>query len=240
MYKLGIDLAKNKTGVAILDNDAIVVKIASDKPVGTANLWDNNMLTMINKCTLLAKKIDDFIIGGEVSVYVELGNYGNAKMTCDFALLCGILISCLEKVCKVNTIKIFNANEWYKNIGKLSDCRELRKQTSLEHATENIEWKQDSENCDYCYEDYVDYYGEIDDNIADAINIAYFGDKCESFTNQRVSTMKKKKMVKNTLKMKNKVLKKIISLQNKLNQAKTQKTKDKINKMIEELKNVNK
>lgn len=236
MYKLGIDLAKNKTGVAILDDNAIVVKIPWHKPVGTANLWDDNPITMISKCTLLAKKIDDFIIGSEVSVFIELGNYGNAKMTCDFALLCGILISCLEKVCHVNTIKIFNANEWYKNIGKLSDCRELRKQTSLEHATENIEWKNDSENCDYCYEDYVDYNGEIDDNIADAINIAYFGDKCESFTNQRVSTMKKKKMAKNTLKMKNKVLKKIITLQNKLNQAKTQKTKDKINKMIEKLK----
>ena len=235
MYKLGIDLAKNRTGCAVLDDNAIVVKTSGDKLLGIANLWDNNMLTMISKCTLLAKKIDNFINGCEVSVFVELGNYGNAKMTCDFALLCGVLISCLEKVCHVNTIKIFNANEWYKNIGKLSDCRELRKQTSLEHATDNIEWKQDSENCDYCYEDYVDNYGEIDDNMADAINIAYFGDKCESFTSQRVSTVKKKKMAKNTLKMKNKVLKKIISLQNKLNQAKTQKTKDKINNMIKEL-----
>lgn len=240
MYKLGIDLAKNKTGCAVLDNDTIIVKTNGDKLLGTANLWDNNMLTMISKCTLLAKKIDDFINGSEVSVFVELGNYGNAKMTCDFALLCGVLVSCLEKVCHVNTIKIFNANEWYKNIGKLSDCRELRKQKSLENATENIEWKQDSENCDYCYEDYVNNYGEIDDNIADAINIAYFGDKCENFTSQRVLSTKKKKMAKNTLKMKNKVLKKIIKLQNKLNQAKTQKTKDKINKMIEELKNVNK
>ena len=236
MYKIGIDLAKNKTGWAILDNDVIVIKTNGNQPFGIANLWDNNQLTMISKCTLFAKKIDDFINGEEISVFVELGNYGNAKMTCDFALLCGVLISCLEKVCKVNTIKIFNANEWYKNIGKLSDCREARKQTSLEHATENIEWKQDSENCDYCYEDYVDNYDEIEDDIADAINIAYFGDKCESFTNQRVLSIKKKEIAKNTLKMKNKVLKKIISLQNKLNQAKTQKTKDKINNMIKKLK----
>lgn len=235
MYKIGIDLAKNKTGWAILDNDTIVIKTNGNQPFGIANLWDNNQLTMISKCTLFSKKIDDFINGSEVSVYVELGNYGNAKMTCDFALLCGVLISCLEKVCKVNTIKIFNANEWYKNIGKLSDCRDLRKQTSLEHATDNIEWKQDNENCDYCYEDYVDNYDEIEDDIADAINIAYFGDKCESFTNQRVLSIKKKEIAKNTLKMKNKKLKKIISLQNKLNQAKTQKSKDKINNMIKEL-----
>ncbi|MBQ4209143.1 hypothetical protein II654_01800 [bacterium] len=52
--------------------------------------------------------------------------------------------------------------------------------------------------------------------------------------------MEKKKIAKNTLKMKNRALRKIITLQNKLNQAKTQKTKDKINNMIMELKNENK
>ena len=192
---------------------------------------------MISKCTAFARKINDFINGGEISVYVELGNYGNAKMTCDFALLCGVLISCLAKECKVKIIKLFNANEWYKNIGKLSEPREWRKQKSLEYATDNVEWKIDNENCDYCYEDFVNDNYEIDDNIADAINIAYWGDKCESFTSQRVLHLKKKKIAKNTLKMKNRVLRKIITLQNKLNLAKTQKTKDKINNMIMELKN---
>ena len=239
-YKLGIDLAKNKTGWAILDDDTIVVKTNGDKPFGIAKLWDDNMLFMINKCTLFAKKIDNFINGGELSIYIELGNYGNAKMTCDFALLCGILMGALDKVCRVNQIKVFNANEWYKNIGKIGDCRELRKQKSLENATENIEWKQDSENCDYCYEDFVNDNYEIDDNIADSINIAFYGGKSESFTNQRVLHLEKKKIAKNTLKMKNRALRKIISLQNKLNQAKTQKTKDKINNMIMELKNENK
>ena len=236
-YKLGIDLAKNNTGWAILDDNAIVVKTSGDKPFGIVQLWDNRMLNMINKCTLFAKKIDDYCFGEPLNIYVELGNYGNAKMTCDFALLCGVLIACLDKVCRVNEIKIFNANEWYKNIGKIGDSRELRKQKSLENATENIEWKQDSNNCDYCYEDFVDNNYEIDDNIADSINIAFYGEKSESFTNQRVLHLERKKIAKNTLKMKNKVLRKIITLQNKLNQAKTQKTKDKINNMIMELKN---
>ena len=236
MYKLGIDLAKNKTGWAILDEFDIVYS-NYNQPFGISYLWNDNIQKMIANCYLLANTIDKKVFSHEINVFIELWNYGNAKMTCDFALLCGILCCSLEKVCNVKEIKIFNANEWYKNIGKISDCRELRKQKSLEVAT-SLDWKNsDTKDCDISYEDFVNSNDEIDDNIADAINIAYWGDKCETFTNQRVLHLEKKKIAKNTLKMKNKALRKIITLQNKLNLAKTQKTKDKINKMIMELKN---
>ena len=241
MYKLGIDLAKNATGWAILDEDTIVYS-NYQQPFGIAYLWDDNIIKMIAKCYCFANNINNKVFSHEINVFIELGNYGNAKMTCDFALLCGILSTALEKVCNVVELKIFNANEWYKRVpnAKIGDCRELRKQTSFEHAT-SIDWKNsDTEDCDVGYEDYVNENDEIDDNIADAINIALFGPQCESFTSQRVFTMEKKKIAKNTLKMKNRALRKIITLQNKLNQAKTQKTKDKINNMIMELKNENK
>ena len=186
-YQIGIDLAKHKTGWCVIEFGQVVTGYGVEN-----ELWDNDITKMVDKCKkFINDKLLSYPIGNpesEIMVGIEIGNFGNANMTCDFNLLAGILISCFYNSFPKAELemKVFPPISWQKfagiEIGK--DTREICKKKSMEHITE-LDLSDGTE--DFVNQladdeigstaDFQEFDYEIDDDEADAINIAYYLEK---------------------------------------------------------------
>ena len=122
--KVGIDLSSTNTGLVILsDNNKLVFH-------GNFQLWDSNRFMIVDKVNEMIdcirfKRMSDIMNDKDshfIMVGIELADFKNANITNRFNLLAGMIISRLAywKVCNrigkkihlINTLKLFNSNEW--------------------------------------------------------------------------------------------------------------------------------
>ena len=142
-------------------------------------------------------------------------------MTQCFSEIVGILegvVSCNFDKAYYET-KVFNANEWYRFIGKLKDVRDVRKANTKAWVREHMGIASDSE----------------DEN--DALAIAYWTPNCLT-TYQHSEQVAKEKVLK-VNKTRSELVKarKINTLMKKLMSAKRESTIAKIKEQIKELEN---
>lgn len=168
MIRIGIDLSMNSCGITIINDLNNTIEYST-----THHFIKRNMdLLTYQECKALVEHLSEFTMkktsGCEISVYIELGNYGNAAMTQKFGILAGMLITCFsERVAKskyyLHEAKMISPNEWFKKFVKDKKIskpynqltREQRKQLSMLHS------------------------GIKQDDISDAYWVAIYGDKCK-------------------------------------------------------------
>lgn len=190
-FVVGIDLALKKTGVSVFYLHGEAYSHFDYRVIQHKTFWNSKYLefalvdlektkdiyskAMIIKSTinkLIAKIAKENQINPQscgVEIIVELGNYGNAKMTCNFAQLYGNL----ECYYKYNTTNLFGRvsitpiapNDWFNKLNKMvlkekptnAYNREQRKEISVQKANEFFGLDNKS------------------NDISDSIWIAYYG-----------------------------------------------------------------
>ena len=144
MISIGCDIAKNMCGFAIYDNARKKVLL-----IGHCKLWADDVNEMLVTCERLLLKFKPLLDNYEMKEWgIELSNFSNPKMTCEFSrivgVLCGLIYKMFDK--KFNLIKIFNANEWYQWMGNLKDVRADRKANTKKFVREHMGIISDSEH----------------------------------------------------------------------------------------------
>lgn len=184
--KLGIDIAR-RTGIALLDENNKVIKYIAK------NVWDKDsiMQTCTNCYWLLKYFISNWTID---KVYCEVTEYSKSNIAhCLFGIISAFLTNNKKNI----TIIRFTANEWYKFIGNIRDKRDIRKSRSLHIANQIL-------SRSFSKEFIINglYMPLEDDDIADAINIAYYGPNCRSSNQAHYETLTKRKEHKKELRHK--------------------------------------
>lgn len=190
-YKLGIDLATRNIGVCILkDDNTLIYKCVipllpfsyeyQTMKSNYIKLFENLLsivqipilsipLNVSNNQYLEEKNSIVWDIG------IEVSNYGNSKWTNNFNFYAGMLygLICANSKFKVNSIKVFNANQWEYLCGsRPKDERDRRKKNTrkfvMEHCKEYDEnWSEDE--CDaYCIAYWLDELKNTDEVQAQA------------------------------------------------------------------------
>lgn len=219
MVSIGLDIAKNMCGIAIFDNvRKEIIWVTHLK------LWDDDRKQLaINTQELVAilkTKLEPYKFRMKTFGY-ELSNFSNPKMTQCFSEIVGILegvVSCNFDKTYYET-KVFNANEWYRFIGKLKDIRDIRKANTKMWVREHMGISSDSE----------------DEN--DALAIAYWAPNCMTTYQHSEQVAKEKVLKANKTRSELVKARKINTLMKKLMAAKRENTIAKIKEQIKELEN---
>lgn len=219
MVSIGLDIAKNMCGIAIFDNvRKEIIWVTHLK------IWDDDRKQLaINTQELVAilkTKLEPYKFQIKMFGY-ELSNFSNPKMTQCFSEIVGILegvVSCNFDKAYYET-KVFNANEWYRFIGKLKDVRDVRKANTKVWVREHMGIASDSE----------------DEN--DALAIAYWTPNCMTTYQHSEQVAKEKVLKANKTRSELVKARKINTLMKKLMSAKRESTITKIKEQIKELEN---
>lgn len=192
-FKIGIDLAKWKTGLAIIEGDKLIyteecnVYAVEDTEQYERTRYYENCYQFVTKIAgELYNYTNIYDQNHTILVGIEVSNFGNGKNTADYSYWAGIITALLvEKLCRNNinlSIKCFNHDEWYRFVGNCvmnghrPDKREISKQKSIEYAKIHND----------------QYWNINNDNIADSINIATFVNKClDSYDREQLTKLKK-------------------------------------------------
>lgn len=173
IIKIGIDLAKHHTGYAIVVDG--VVKISREfsiwdydnvEPMDSMELSHRVSYLVRDICRDLLMSINCWLTDYKVEVGIETADFlnfnANKTNVIEMNFISGMLFQeiyhklfgIFGKFAGVK-IKVFNANEWYKWIGKVTDKTEKRKAITKEMT------------------------GAKNDNIADAMLIASYVPNCK-------------------------------------------------------------
>lgn len=161
MYRaiLTFDLAILSTGVAIriLNSNGDTIKLALSTiklALNKTEHYEKNFYDIKNEI----KKIKNFLKNNGfveleqsiIDVGIELSNFGNPRLVNSFNLICGMFLSNIFDNFKINILKIFPANSWYKlysNIGDDSKTRKIKIASEMKLMfEENIEFSNDDES----------------------------------------------------------------------------------------------
>lgn len=187
MIRIGIDLAKYKTGIAILEDNHCIFATEYN---GFAVSENSTRADNIANCMKMALLITDKFWGYKNIVNIEWGcknivcgievaNFRNmGQLTTEYNFYAGVITALLQDI--GIKVKIFNHDEWYCKIGKHEDSREVSKETSKKYARRFLNMSK------------TDILLAENDNIADAINIATYVDKClDAYDRHKVVKLKK-------------------------------------------------
>lgn len=169
MIKIGIDLSLNSCGIVAYNDEKKIIKYASTHHFLKRKL---NLETDIEVHTLIGLILEKVgrNFNGEIALYIEIGNYGNARMTQKFGILAGMLIAeftsqvANNKKWFVRETKLITPNEWFARLfqdNKITDkhynalTRDERKKISMKLS------------------------GLNQNDISDAYWIAIYGHKCK-------------------------------------------------------------
>lgn len=197
--KVGIDLSTTNIGVAIiLPNNKVFFS-----EYKLLKYCDENLLENINKLEEIVLNIYHKInTQGNVVIGIELANFKNPLITQRFSEYCGILEAFLYLKFYIKTnimIKKFNSQQWQSKIGcKNNEQRADRKERAKWWVWENYQILNDS------------------NDITDAICIAHFVNKLETFQEKKAHVRKNIKVVAGNKAKKLQLAKSINIRQNKI------------------------
>lgn len=170
MIKIGIDLAMNSCGICIYDDKKQNILYSSTHHFIKRNMNFQTQLECKALVELLLEKIPPAV--DKVGMYIEIGNYGNARMTQKFGILSGMIIATLIELLAKKTRKIYltetkliTPNEWFSKL--VSDKKNL------------IDKHYNQLSRDERKKISMDASGLRQNDISDAYWIAYYGDKCK-------------------------------------------------------------
>lgn len=160
-YKIGIDLSLNSCGIAILNPSNRLIKGSTHKFVHRKM----NLLTQLECRKIVIDALEKQ--RGALSLYIEIGNYGNPLMTQKFGIMGGMIMSSfVEQISQtkkiwLSDIKLVSPNDWFRLLVQdkqietswSSLTREQRKQISMQYSA----IKQDDISDAY----WIAYYGHL-------------------------------------------------------------------------------
>ena len=127
MYRIGIDLSKNSTGMTMI-GDGMLNEIVAHKTLClTGECETHNWYGKIN--LFLGQLAYEFNLKHKYCLFViEVSNFGNFKTSLLFNFLCGLYIAAIHNNFNSKKIIITNSNQHQMLCGCLtSDKREVRK-----------------------------------------------------------------------------------------------------------------
>lgn len=172
MIKIGIDLALNSCGICVIDDNNKVLWCDTHQFIKR----DMNLHTEM-ECRKLVEKILDKAKTKTIEpmeVYIEIGNYGNARMTQKFGILAGMLIGSLIGVIAMTKTKFYlmetkliTPNEWFSKF-----IKDVQKKESIDKHYNQLT-REDRKRLS------IKYSGLKQDDTSDAYWIAYYGKECK-------------------------------------------------------------
>lgn len=183
-YRVGIDLSTKNIGVAIIKENQVQkvdVKVLCNRSFDQSTILEFKWY--INWLSLFLPKDKS-----NVEVYIEIGNFGNPKMTQKFSLLLGIIKTLFWEQLGLEVKPISNAS-WFVLLAKDNDIkvtnklkREDRKKISVKLAKQ-------------CF-----HINEDNDDIADALWIAHYGNRCDNYFKEKENERLHKRTKRNNTK----------------------------------------
>lgn len=113
IVKLAFDVSTTNIGVCMYESDKEFWTHTIQLPKSFAYDYD----TLNTNLSHLDYELRKFKYGVEIQLAIELSNFSNPKMTQAFSFYAGIIVERLFRTNKIVGIKVFNSNEWQYLIG---------------------------------------------------------------------------------------------------------------------------
>lgn len=215
-FKVGLDLATRKIGIAILDQDN---KLFLKDKLDLLEWEDKNIIPNIATIDSFVKSLkinQPFIVG------IEVANFKNPQITQRFSYYAGVFTKSFHNWYpeEFQELKLFNANAWQFLVGcKPNDERATRKAIARDFARDN------------CFE----YNDEWTEDECDAYCISFLLNKIIS-TNQLYVNNQKKRTVKGYKQAEiSRIQKKIITRLEKISSLDQIRNKKQVNRLNNEI-----
>lgn len=225
MYRIGIDLSKNSTGVTMI-GDGMLNEIVAHRTISLIGDCETN--NWYGKISLFLHQLAyEFNLKHKYCLFViETSNFGNFKTSLLFNFLCGLWVAAIHETFNSKKIIITNSNQHQMLCGCLpSDKREVRKLKVREY------FKSKAPTLDW---------SKWNSDEIDALSLAYWAEHLHSTQEQAEHTKQAKIAKKNEIKQKNAMLRKQNALLNKINaldKIRNKKQIERLTRELEELKN---